>query len=356
MWPTEAVRLVGPPNANRPPAYGNAGVADKYYSKDVAMQFPPEIAFRGFEPDQWLKDSVQAEIEKLDDHFDRIVGCRVMVELPHRSREDGNSYHVRIELSVPGRNLVVNRSTKARERERETQMTAVDEAFDAITRRLEDYARELRGDVKQKAMPAHGRVWRLFPGSAAGERYGFIRTPAGGDVYFHENSLIDTDFEKLELGTEVRFHEEQGVEGPQASTVRVEQRPRAVPAGAGNGAGRDQAAEGGPGSPGAAEPLSVDNADTLLDELEEALAELSDGERAPDAVERAERLLASLDSLPGPHALLRDPVEELRAWTRILIENDGNTDTAGPGGPAEVVEHQIHRVREVLERERGLGV
>lgn len=323
------------------------------------MQFPPEIAFRGFEPDEWLKDTVRREIERLDDYFDRIVGCRVMVELPHQRREEGNPYHVRIELSVPGRNLVVSRSPKARERERETQMSALDEAFGAIRRRLEDYARELRGDVKRKQEQSHGRVWQLYPGGSPGERYGFIRTPDGSDVYFHENSLLGSDFDHVEIGAEVRFHEEQGDEGPQASTVRVLER---APIDA-ESAAESEAAGGGrtngdhPGGAGNArgEPLSVENADLLLNELEESLAGLTGAERDPELVERTEKLLASLDDLPGPPALLRDPVADLRAWTRILLDDDGNGRHPGPGGPADVVEHQVYRVREVLEREKTLS-
>ena len=324
------------------------------------MQFPPEIAFRGFEPDDWLKDTVRREIDRLDDYFDRIVGCRVMVELPHQRREDGNPYHVRIELSVPGRNLVVSRSPKARERERETQMTALDEAFGAMRRRLEDYTRELRGDVKRKREPAHGRVWQLYPGGAPGERYGFIRTPDGSDVYFHENSLLGSDFDQVEVGAEVRFHEEQGVEGPQASTVRVLEppAPEAARDGEPQAPGSDEKADegrpvGDAGEP--REPLSVENADVLLDELENSIQGLSNGDRDPELIERTEKLLGSLDDFPGPPALLRDPVADLRAWTRILLDDDGNGRHPGPGGPADVVEHQVHRVREVLEREKTLS-
>jgi len=310
------------------------------------MQFPPEIAFRGFEADEWLKDAVLEEIAKLDDYFGRIIGCRVMVELPHQRHEEGNPYHVRIELSVPGRNLVVNRSTTARERERETQMTALDDAFAAIRRRLEDYVRELRGDVKTKREQSQGRIWRLYPAGARGERYGFIRTPDGSDVYFHENSLLEADFDDVEVGAEVRFHEEQGVEGPQASTVHVVQAPWTAAAGDGEGPGIDGA--------GSREMLSVENAERLLDELAESVDGLSGREPDPENVETVEKLLRSLDDFPGPPALLRDPVEELRAWTRILLENHG-AEGPGPGGPAEVVENQILRVREVLEREKTLS-
>ena len=38
-------------------------------------------------------------------------------------------------------------------------------------------------------------------------------------MYFHKNSVVDTAFDKLDIGTEVRFVEEMGELGPQASTV-----------------------------------------------------------------------------------------------------------------------------------------
>jgi hypothetical protein len=66
-------------------------------------------------------------------------------------------------------------------------------------------------------------------------------------------------------------------------------------------------------------------------------------------------LLGSLDAFPGPPALLRDPVADLRAWTRILLDDDGNGRHPGPGGPADVVEHHVVRIREVLEREKTLS-
>jgi cold shock CspA family protein len=41
------------------------------------------------------------------------------------------------------------------------------------------------------------------------------------EIYFHRNSVLDADFDKLKIGTEVRFVEEAGDKGPQASTVKV---------------------------------------------------------------------------------------------------------------------------------------
>ncbi len=62
----------------------------------------------------------------------------------------------------------------------------------------------------------HGHVAKFV----AGEGYGFIETADGREVYFHRNSVLDDAFEHLTVGSEVRFVEEMGEKGPQASTVR----------------------------------------------------------------------------------------------------------------------------------------
>ena len=50
---------------------------------------------------------VQDEADKLDKNFGRITNCRVIVEAPHRHHRHGDSFHIRIELGVPGKELVV---------------------------------------------------------------------------------------------------------------------------------------------------------------------------------------------------------------------------------------------------------
>ncbi len=93
---------------------------------------------------------------------------------------------------------------------------AVRDAFKAMRRKLEDYVRETRGDVKAHAGLPHGKVSELFPL----EDYGFIKTQDGRRIYFHRNSVLDSRFDELDLETEVSFVEESGNKGPQASTVR----------------------------------------------------------------------------------------------------------------------------------------
>ena len=45
--------------------------------------------------------------------------------------------------------------------------------------------------------------------------------PDGREIYFHRNSVLDAGFDRVSVGAEVRFVEEEGVRGPQASTVRL---------------------------------------------------------------------------------------------------------------------------------------
>jgi cold shock CspA family protein len=71
--------------------------------------------------------------------------------------------------------------------------------------------------VKLHEGSPHGRVTKLFPD----EGFGFLKTPDGREIYFHENSVLDSGFGGLEIGTEVHFAEELGEKGPQASTVRL---------------------------------------------------------------------------------------------------------------------------------------
>src|SRR3569623_1895932 len=176
------------------------------------MQTPAEISFHNTERSEFLEADIRERIAKLEEFFDGIVKCRVVVELPHKHQQQGSEFQVRIQLAVPRRERVADRHTH------EDAFVAVREAFDALKRQLEDYVRELRGQVKHHENgAAHGRILRLFPE----EGYGFLVTPDDREIYFHAHSVVEADFDKLEAGTEVRFVEELGEKGPQASTVHV---------------------------------------------------------------------------------------------------------------------------------------
>ncbi len=180
------------------------------------MQVPLEIAFHNMDPSPAIEADIREKAAKLERFFDRIVGCRVVVEAPHRRRRKGRLYNVRIDIGVPGETLAVTH-TGPRDHAHEDVYVAIRDAFDAAVRRLEDHARRVRGDVKAHEAPLHGEVIRLFPEDG----YGFIATSDGREIYFHRNSVVGDAFDRLAEGSEVRLvvAYDESPEGPQASTV-----------------------------------------------------------------------------------------------------------------------------------------
>ena len=181
------------------------------------MESPPEISFRDVEPSDMHRDKIREEIDKLERYFDRITGCRVVVEQPHKSGEHGNQYRVGIRLGVPTKQLVVNRDPPERD-DRQSLDTAITDAFQAMRRQLEQYVDQMRRGRKKGGDPVrHGKVVRLMPE----EGYGFIRTPDGRDVYFHENTLSSATLDDLHAQHPVWFTEEEGDKGPMAREVHL---------------------------------------------------------------------------------------------------------------------------------------
>ncbi len=74
-----------------------------------------------------------------------------------------------------------------------------------------------RGGRSWHPVESHGRVAKFLGGGDCG----FIETPDGREIYFHRNAVLNGAFDRLTVGSEVRFVEDEGVKGPQASTVRL---------------------------------------------------------------------------------------------------------------------------------------
>jgi len=121
------------------------------------MRVTPEISFRNFEATNGIRDLINEEVAKLETFYDRIIGCSVMMEVPHRRHEEGNLYHVRVRMTIPGRQLVVSRDPSGRHAHADPYL-AVRDAFAAMRRRLDEYAQKRRGKVKTyDGPPADGR-------------------------------------------------------------------------------------------------------------------------------------------------------------------------------------------------------
>lgn len=181
------------------------------------MQQALQITFRDMPHSETVEADIRERAEKLDQFYDSIMSCRVMVEAPHGHHHQGNLYHIRIDLTVPGKELVVNRAP-SKHHAHEDIYVSIRDAFDAMRRQLQDFKRQQEGHVKQHDIPAHGQVAELSPD----EDYGRITASDGRTIYFHRNSLVQGDYDELEVGSEVRFVEETGEMGPQASSVYLE--------------------------------------------------------------------------------------------------------------------------------------
>ena len=184
------------------------------------MQVPLEITYRDVEKTDDIDQLVREKAAKLDELFENLIACRVAIEQPQKTQRAGNPYRVRIDLTAPpGHELVVRREPTDSEMHASLSTIVID-AFRVMRRQLEALRERQRGEVKTHDEP-RGLVVRLFrePG------YGFLQTSDGRDIYFHRNSVLGEDWERLDIGTEVRFAEESGEQGPQASSVQIVAKP-----------------------------------------------------------------------------------------------------------------------------------
>jgi ribosomal subunit interface protein len=109
------------------------------------MQIPLQISLHGIDSSDALYNAIRDKADTLERYSDRITSCRVVLELASRHKRKGREFNVRIDLKLPGREVVVTR-----EHDEDLQI-ALREAFDAARRQLEDTVRVQRGDVKRHA-------------------------------------------------------------------------------------------------------------------------------------------------------------------------------------------------------------
>lgn len=111
------------------------------------MAVPVQVSFRGIDPSEFLEAEVRQRAEVLGRFSDRIIACKVVLEPSHKNHHKGNIYHVRIDLTVPGKEIVVSRDPGGNHAH-EDMHVAIRDAFQAAKRQLEDYQRISNGDVK----------------------------------------------------------------------------------------------------------------------------------------------------------------------------------------------------------------
>lgn len=175
----------------------------------AAPILPYEIVDNGVIESPEANAYLLERIDRLRRFYPRITSLRVVIDAPRNHHRKGGPYQVNIHADVPG---AVARVTH---QQSDDLHVAISQAFDAAQRQLEDHARVQRGQVSPTVRPARGQVLRLFPEGG----YGFLAAEDGHEVYFHRNSVLGDEFDLLEVGDEVKFREEPGDKGPQASSL-----------------------------------------------------------------------------------------------------------------------------------------
>jgi ribosomal subunit interface protein len=162
------------------------------------MKTPLQITFRDIEHSDALEAHIRERAGKLESFFEPIMACRVVVEMPHQHKHQGKIFNVRIDIGVPGSEIVVNRDKS------EDVYVALRDAFDAAKRQLNDYSRRMRREIKTHDMEYLGEVVRLYPD----EGYGFIRHNGDDELYFNADNLVNTTLNQLNEGDAVKFIED----------------------------------------------------------------------------------------------------------------------------------------------------
>lgn len=185
------------------------------------MQRPLEIAFKDLDSSDFIRNLVQERVDRLERFHSHIIGCRVVIEAPHRSAEGHNPpLGISVEVDVANRPRIVAKEAEEQRSAKGDHLAAINRAFDAIERQLEELSDKQRGEVKlHENARQTGSVVRLFPEQG----YGFIEIASGPELYFTRNAVVDGSFDELKVGTMVQVTQAtgEGPMGPQASSVGV---------------------------------------------------------------------------------------------------------------------------------------
>lgn len=127
---------------------------------------PTQVTFRGIPHSDALEADIRERVASLEQFHAGIVGCRVLVEIPHRHRQDDRRFHVRVEITLPGRApIVVSHEPSTHGALRDVEESAhhkgndaeggsrnahasVKEAFEVARRQVQQVARERREEVR----------------------------------------------------------------------------------------------------------------------------------------------------------------------------------------------------------------
>jgi ribosomal subunit interface protein len=168
-----------------------------------------QVTIRDMTASPALETHIRKRVEKLNRFYNRISSCRVVIELPQKHKHQGKLYNVRIDITVPGKELVATRKCD------QDIYIAIRDAFNAIERQLEEHSRKRHGHVKTHNDVQHGHVARMVPS----EGFGFIEGTDGTEYYFSTTNVSYPNFTQLCIGDAVVYLAEPLNDGWQAHRV-----------------------------------------------------------------------------------------------------------------------------------------
>jgi len=181
------------------------------------MQTPVQVDFQDVDAPERFHEIITENVADLERRYGRVTACRVAIRGPGKHRQTGGLYEVGIQLDLPnGREVNISRTPKLDER-RSDPLFAINDAFKRARRILQDRVRRMQGKVKQHEGQPVGTVLKI---DHNGE-FGIIEAADGQNVYFHRNSVLNNEFDKIGVGTRVVYVEQVGDKGSQASTVKL---------------------------------------------------------------------------------------------------------------------------------------
>jgi ribosome-associated translation inhibitor RaiA/cold shock CspA family protein len=188
------------------------------------MQVPLEIAFHNLESQAWAEAEIRQRVAKLERMYDRLISCRVRVDQRANNSTGTIPPVVRIEIGIPGhKDIVVAHEPEHLQRKYQSPdlRNAINEAFGVAERSLVELKERRESPATGLERDSENRFLGQISDMPAGEEFGFLMTKEGGNLYFHRNSILAGNFDKLKRGDEVYYVEDMGDTGPVASKVWV---------------------------------------------------------------------------------------------------------------------------------------
>jgi cold shock CspA family protein len=182
------------------------------------MKVPLSISYRDVEKSDSIDNLIREKAQKLEQVCDYITSCRVAIERPHSFVKNRNPFRVRIDITLPPQQEVIVAKEPGNNEMDDALPTVIRDAFEAARKQLKKIVELQRQRVKVHPEQEVSAIITQINKEAG---FGYITTVGGREIYFHKNSVVNEEFEKLETGKGVSFSESMGDKGPQASAIKI---------------------------------------------------------------------------------------------------------------------------------------